>query len=144
MQFRGLNQIDCSSVGTLDGVPISNSSYLQPNGQWLDPEIVPHGAMLSMSPKERPAEVQRMVEELNVVPWTFSLVLPRRGRLVHEQPLLSAAAATDGQVVAVYKIVSSDNGKTWGEARITGEAEHFLLGKKLPDQPYAARLIAGK
>jgi len=143
LRFSGINHINCGEVGKLDGVPVVERSFMYPNGNWFDPRSVPETVVLSISPETRPQAARRGLDELGVEPWDFSIVLPRGGRLVHEQPLIGVSPPTGGHIKAVYKSTSSDNGKTWTEARVTREAEIFELGKTLEGQRYAARLTAG-
>lgn len=143
LRFSGINQIHCGEVGKLDGVPVVERSFMYSNGTWFDPRLVPETIVLSISPETRPQAARRGLGELGVEPWDFSIVLPRAGRLVHEQPLIGVNPPTGGHIRAVYKSTSNDNGKTWTEARVTREAEIFELGKTLEGQRYAARLTAG-
>lgn len=143
LRFSGINQIKCGEVGKLEGVPVVERSFMYPNGKWFDPRSVPETVVLSISPETRPQAARRGLDEFGVEPWDFSIVLPRAGRLVHEQPLIGVNPPTGGHIRAVYKSTSTDNGKTWTEARVTRETEIFELGKTLEEQRYAARLAAG-
>ena len=143
LRFSGINHINCKGIGKLEGYPVVERSFMYPNGTWFDPRSVPGTVVLSIAPEGRAQAARTALEEHGVEPWDFSIVLPRAGRLVHEQALIGVAPPTGGHIRAVYKSTSTDNGRTWTEARVTREAEIFELGKTLDDQRYAARLAGG-
>ena len=138
VHFTDPQKVDCSTVGKLDGIPIVHGSFMRPDGSWFDRKMVPDGVRLSEAPAGRPEHVRRVLDELKLSPWNFSLIIPRRNRLVHEQPLLSFALSPHGHVTAVYKSTSGDNGATWSAAQITRDAENFRLGELLEAQGYVA------
>ncbi|MES2317828.1 MAG: hypothetical protein V4631_10075 [Pseudomonadota bacterium] len=144
IQFSGPDTMPCEELGVLDGVAVVRMSYLRADGSWFPREHIPAKSTLSATPSELPAAQRQEVEAMGVRPaFLFGLVVPRNGRLVYEQPLLTYVEKPSGRVKAVYQSVSRDDGKTWSEPVITSNAENFEIGKLLTAQRYAARLVPG-
>jgi hypothetical protein len=144
IRWADSTEADCSQVGTLDGVPVVNQSFLQSNGSWYPVKSVPYHQYLSSSPREQPEPVRQQLQQRGLfVSGDFTLLAPVKGRLLLEQPLLSHGAGANGlnPVSAVYQSASSDNGKSWSPPTVTDHAQLFEIGKPLEAQRYAARLV---
>jgi len=140
IHFSDAKMADCSRVGKLDGYPFVRLAYLKEDGEWSSIKI-PKKLYLSPVPAEQPDDVRTALERVNASPrWNFAIVLPKKNRLIYEMPLNSFRDTPgDGQVVAVYKSISLDNGATWQDAVVTTEAEIYELGKSEKAQSFAAK-----
>lgn len=138
--FNDAKLVDCSEVGKIDGIAIANRTYLKPNGEWFSRALIPDKLALSPTLSEQPAHLRKRLDEIHASPvFNFALVVPRNGRLVYEIALVSFEDnSPDGKVVAVYKSISLDNGRTWTDPSITTDAEIYELGKSEKAQSFAA------
>lgn len=137
----------CAEVGKRDGVPLVAYSYLQANGEWFP--VITDALWKKLAvpyvPSKRSEPLKSALEKAGMAGTTFmfSLVMPRHGHLIYEQPLskYSDVYYYDQVFEGVYQSISSDGGKTWSEPVITTKAKIFEMGKPWLDQCFVARPI---
>jgi hypothetical protein len=138
----------CSEVGVINGVFVTNSSYLSKNDSWFDRELIPEKLYLRSSSKEQTFNVRQTLDVLNAFPqFQYALVLPIKNRLFYEVALSTykdenGNSLPNGKIVAVYQSISTDDGKTWADPIITKDAKIYELGKSILEQSFIARPIS--
>ncbi len=145
VRFSSSQPPDCSQVGSFNGTLVVSESFLQSDGTWFKPTSIPLALRPQYGDQDRRPPVSEHLERLGVfVMDNFALLVPHKGRLVYERPLLSHGATQVGEtpVGAVMHSVSRDNGASWSAPVYTKDAELFVIGKTNAAQPFAARLIS--
>lgn len=80
----------CSHIGIVDGVLLVSGSYLEPGRKWFDDALLPSKLLLYPATKSQPPEIRAQLQAIGAMPvLSYSLVLPRSGRLVFERPLIN-------------------------------------------------------
>lgn len=130
-----------SHVGAVDGTLIVNGTYLERSGTWFDDARLPDKLMLYPVSDMQPPTIRAQLEAIDAMPvLSYSLILPRNGRLVYERPLIGIKSNRQN-VVAVFQSTSSDGGVTWSEPSVTRQAEIFVLNQPFLAQPFQGRAV---
>jgi hypothetical protein len=130
----------CSKMGLLHERSIVARTFLRDDGTWFPLELFPQKLYLSAARSEQPEKIRNELKKMNGIPTSHAFVYPERGRLVYEHPIEQFGASF--KVIAVYKSISTDMGKTWSDPVITTDAEIFELGKTILEQSFIARPIS--
>jgi hypothetical protein len=132
----------CHRIGVIDGIPVINMSYLEPDGKWFRPPPMPKALLLEPGVRSQPPAIRAKLEAMGATPvLDYALILPRNGRLVYELALISIKHGEKGGVVAVFQSTSTDGGASWSEPQITGQAEIYVLNVPPFAQPFQGRAI---
>jgi hypothetical protein len=133
----------CAEVGMIAGIPIVGSSYLRADGTWFPPSLLPEKLYLSHPSEEKRESIRNELKVKDLFVLTkYALVFPRKNRLVFEQPILGKESGKQrAPVMAVFKSISHDDGKTWSDPEITEDAEIYELGKSPIEQSFIARPV---
>lgn len=137
--FTREDDAPCYLLGVIDGMALTDKSFLQADGRWFDKEKLPPAFWLTAATAIE-LGLHKQIAALGATPHDWGLLLPRQGRLVYEIALL-AEQPRGTRVVAVVQSTSADEGRSWAPLAVTTDAQIYQLGKTLEAQGFGARLL---
>lgn len=147
--FVQYNQIDapgsaeslCAEVGVKNGTPLLFLSWMDKNGHWYD---WPYGFPESLSIYSITINGTKpfILEQLKGIDGTPDYyrtprIMPFNNQLIYELPVTNENV----EIKAVFKSVSSDNGKTWSALKLSRVPDIFEMSKKRYEQSFGAKPI---
>ncbi len=126
----------CAEVAVKNNIPLVFLSFMTRNDQWYN---WPYGLPESLSVETIDGIKPYIQEQLKGVDGTpdyyrTARIMPINNLLVFELPVTNKNI----KIIAVFKSVSSDNGKTWSALKLSHTPDIFKIGKTVYEQSFVA------
>lgn len=129
----------CAIFGIVNGIPyVGSTTLMLPNEKSFIEIEFDERFQLFSARKENPEPIRSLLEKLDVYP-SYGAITVIKNKMVSEQALMRLK---DKLIITVFKSVSDDGGKTWGNPIVTTDAEIFVLGRTIQEQSFIARPVS--
>jgi len=135
----------CAQVGVKNGTPLLFLSWMDKNGHWYN---WPYGfpdSLYAYTKDGTKISIQEQLDVINGTPSDYrtARIMPFNNQLLYELPIINKDIMNNPtyeniKIIAVFKSVSSDNGKTWSALKLSHTPDIFEIEKTVYEQSFVA------